>query len=75
MKKPKLRKSGLMPGDFVAMVNCYEATKNEGRMWEVISEPWECCGSEIIKLKGISGGFDTSCLIKVPKSDIGGLEL
>jgi hypothetical protein len=65
MRKPKLVKSGLKPGDYVAMIDCFEAQKYEGHIWKVTSEPWECCGSEIVKLHDFKGGFDTSKLKKV----------
>ena len=65
MRQHKIVKSGLKSGDRVTIVNCYEAEKYNGRIWTVESEPWECCGSEIVLLEGKSGGFDTSRLKKV----------
>jgi|WetSurMetagenome_2_1015567.scaffolds.fasta_scaffold1809900_2 hypothetical protein len=65
MRAHKIIKSGLKPGDRVFMVDCYEAEKYAGRAWTVESEPWECCGSEIVLLEGKSGGFDTSRLKKL----------
>ena len=64
-KSHKIKKSGLKPGDRVVMVSCCEAEKNPDKVWTVRSEPWECCGSEIVLLEGKSGGFDTSRLKKV----------
>lgn len=55
----------LKPGDKVRMVNCYEAEKHRERIWEVRSEPWNCCGSEVVLLKGKSGGFATEFLEKI----------
>ena len=55
-------KSKFKTGDKVIMVNCREAETKAGIEWECISEPWDCCGSEVIKLKGKAGGFATSCL-------------
>lgn len=55
----------LKPGDKVRMVNCYEAEKYKDRIWEVRSEPWNCCGSEVVLLKGKAGGFDVNCLKKI----------
>lgn len=46
------------PGDRVKMVGCGEAEKYAGRVWTVASEPWEVCGSRVVKLEGFSGGFD-----------------
>ena len=57
--------SGLKPSDNVVMVNCYEAEKYAGVLWEVESKPWKVCGIEVVKLKGKSGGFATSCLKKI----------
>ena len=63
--KRRLAKSGLIPGDLVKMVNCYEAEKCPDKVWTVRSEPWKVCGSEVVLLEGKPGGFDTSCLKKV----------
>lgn len=49
-------------GAKVRMVNCMEAEKYGDKVWEIRSEPWQCCGSTIVLLKGKSGGFDISCL-------------
>lgn len=65
MRAHKTVKSGLRPSDRVAMINCYETEEYADRVWTVESEPWECCGSEIVLLEGKSGGFDTSRLRKV----------
>jgi hypothetical protein len=65
MKKRAYRKSGLKPGDKVVIVNCFEADKYTGRIWEVETNPWDLCGSEVVLLKGHSGGFDTARLKKV----------
>jgi len=57
----------LKPGDKVIMVNCFEARaeKNKDKVWTVTSEPWPLCGSEVVKLEGISGGFATKYLKKI----------
>lgn len=49
-------------GTKVRMVNCLEAEEHGDKIWITRSEPWECCGSQVVLLKGKSGGFDTSCL-------------
>lgn len=36
-------------GSKVKMVNCYEAETNEGKLWTVVSEPWDVCGSTVVK--------------------------
>lgn len=55
----------LKAGDKVTMVNCFEAEKYKDKVWEVRSEPWDLCGSEVVLLKGKSGGFATEFLRKV----------
>jgi len=60
-----MKKSGLKPGDSVEMVKCYEAAQFPDKVWNVRSDPWEVCGSEVVLLEGKHGGFDTSCLKKV----------
>ena len=49
-------------GSKVKMVNCLEAETHKGKVWTVVSEPWEVCGSTVVKLEGKIGGFDASCL-------------
>lgn len=54
-------------GDKVVMINCAEAEmdKYKDRIFIVVSEPWELCGSEVVKLEGKSGGFATEFLKKI----------
>jgi hypothetical protein len=61
-----MRKSGLKPGDKVIMHTCYEPRKEKYRdkVWTVDSEPWELCGSEVVRLEDYSGGFATEFLKK-----------
>lgn len=63
----KFISSGLKPGDQVVMVNCFEAKseENKDKIWLVTTEPWDVCGSEVVKLEGKRGGFATKCLRKV----------
>ena len=51
-------------GDKVKMVNCYEARRKENKekIWTIASEPWNLCGSEVVKLEGKAGGFATEFL-------------
>lgn len=49
-------------GTKVIMVDCPEAEKYKGKIWVTRSEPWECCGSEVVLLEGYRGGFDVSKL-------------
>ena len=59
-------KTKLKPGDKVVMVDCYEARSeaNKDKIWVVTSEPWDVCGSEVVKLEGKRGGFATEFLRK-----------
>lgn len=52
-------------GDMVKMVNCLEADHYAGVVWGVASEPWEVCGSTVVKLKNYRGGFDVTKLKRV----------
>lgn len=61
-KKSKVKLVNWPIGTHVRMVNCYEAGKYADKVWVTCSEPWEMCGSQVVLLKGKSGGFDTSCL-------------
>ncbi len=54
-------------GTKVRMVNCFEASIYKEKVWITRSEPWMMCGSQVVLLKGKSGGFDTSCLEVVPE--------
>lgn len=49
-------------GTKVTMKNCAEAEKYAGRVWTTRSEPWDCCGTEVVLLEGKAGGFATECL-------------
>ena len=66
-KRPKSKPSGLHKGDRVVMHTCYEASmeKYKDKVWNVVSEPWNVCGSEVVLLEGKSGGFATEYLRKV----------
>ncbi|WP_145413768.1 hypothetical protein [Paenibacillus xylanexedens] len=57
----------LQKGDKVVMHTCYEARQDKYRdkVWTVVSEPWDLCGSEVVNLEGFSGGFATEYLKKV----------
>jgi len=68
---------GLKPGDEVIMVNCAEARmdKYKNKVFMVASEPWDLCGSEVVKLEGKSGGFATGYLHKVNTKCLGPLSV
>lgn len=53
-------------GDKVVMNDKYYVDeKNRGKIWIVRSEPWMCCGTEIVLLEGWSGGYAVDGLTKV----------
>ena len=57
-------------GDFVVMNNkYYVADKNKGKEFEVVSEPWNLCGTMVVKLKGYSGGYAIDGLDLVRKGE------
>lgn len=56
-------------GSKVKMVNCYEASEYEGKLWTVVSEPWGVCGSTVVRLEDWCGCFDVSCLEVVEEAN------
>ena len=59
-----------MIGDKVVMNdNYYVSEANKGKVFTVISEPWNCCGTMIVKLDGISGGYAVDGLTVVEKAE------
>ena len=45
-------------GDKVKMNGKYYVSeKNKEKIWTVQSEPWEVCGTVVVKLEGKSGGY------------------
>ncbi|MDQ0047704.1 hypothetical protein J2T18_001987 [Paenibacillus polymyxa] len=57
----------LYKGDQVVIHGCYEACKEKykDKVWTVGSEPWDLCGSEVVRLEGYNGGFATEYLKRV----------
>lgn len=50
----------------IIMVNCYEAEKYTDKVWTTRSDSWKLgIGTEVILLKGKSGGFAIDCLQEV----------
>lgn len=48
----------MKPGDKVVMNDKYYVCEaNKGEIWTVKSEPWNCCGTMIVKLEGKSDGY------------------
>ena len=53
-------------GDKVVMNDKYRVSEqNKGKIWTVHSEPWDCCGTTVVLLKGKSGGYAVDGLIVV----------
>lgn len=53
-------------GDKVKMNSKYWVSEeNKDKVFEVISEPWKLCGTLVIKLDGVSGGYAVDGLMKV----------
>lgn len=54
------------PGDKVTMNdNYYVPEQYKGKIWEVRSEPWNLCGTDVVLLKGKSGGYAVDGLTRV----------
>lgn len=48
----------LKPGDKVVMNDRYHVSEeNKAKVWTVKSEPWNCCGTMVVKLEGKAGGY------------------
>lgn len=43
------------------------SAENKGRVWTVVSDPWECCGTVVVKLEGKAGGYAVDGLDLMPK--------
>lgn len=60
-------------GDIVVMNDKYRvAEKNKGKEFEVVSEPWNLCGTIVVKLSGYSGGYalDGLDLVRRAESEV-----
>jgi hypothetical protein len=68
--RAKSKPSGLHTGDKVVMHTCVESKSCHGKVWTVVSEPWEICDCEVVKLEGKSGGFSTEYLKKVELGEV-----
>ena len=45
-------------GSKVKMNDKYRVSaKNKDKVFTVVSEPWNLCGTMVVKLEGISGGY------------------
>ena len=48
----------MKPGDKVTMHDNYPVSKaDKEKVWTGKSEPWNCCGTMVVKLEGKSGGY------------------
>ena len=45
----------MKPGDKVVMNDNYHVS--EANRGKVASEPWDCCGTMVVKLEGKAGGY------------------
>lgn len=62
----------MKPGDKVVMNDKYYVSdSNRGKIWTVKSEPWNCCGTMVVKLEGKSGGYALDGLDLVREADDG----
>mgnify|MGYP000103819224 CR=1 FL=1 len=60
--------ANLKIGDKVIMNDKYwVSAENKGKVWTVDSEPWECCGTTVVKLEGKAGGYAVDGLDLMPK--------
>lgn len=60
--------NNLKIGDKVIMNDKYwVSTENKGKVWTVGSEPWECCGTTVVKLEGKAGNYAVDGLALMPK--------
>lgn len=60
------------PGDRVIMNDRYHvAEQNKGRVWTVISQPWDLCGSWVVALDGLHGCYAVDGLTKAEEKNNG----
>ncbi len=55
-------------GDKVRLYDCFEAEHNAGRLFLVLDEPKEICGTWCFRLEG-KGWFDAGCVELAEKGD------
>lgn len=61
-------------GDKVTMNNkYYVSSEDKGRVWVVRSDPWYLCGTLVVLLDGMSGGYAVDGLTLVDQK-LGGKE-
>jgi len=60
----------LKVGDKVIMNDKYHVSEsNKGKVWTVMGDPWDCCGTLVVKLEGKSGGYAVDGLTLVQDTD------
>lgn len=65
-----MKKCELKIGDKVIMNDNYHVfDKNKGVVFEVLSEPWRVCGTDVVKISGHSGGYAVDGLTKVGEGE------
>lgn len=56
----------MIKGKKVVMNDKYQVSeKNKGKVFEVISEPYIICGTEVVKLEGLAGCYALDGLTEV----------
>lgn len=62
--------NNLKIGDKVVMNDKYHVSaESKGKVLTVESEPWECCGTTVVKLEGKAGGYAVDGLDLIRKRD------
>lgn len=60
-----------MIGDKVIMNDNYDVSEvNKGKVFTVVSEPWDCCGTMVVKLEGRSGCYAVDGLTVVESNEM-----
>lgn len=60
----------LRPGDKVVMNdNYYVSEENKGKISTVRSEPWNLCGTNVVKISGRAGGYAVDGLTKITEKE------
>ena len=63
-------------GDKVVMNDKYRVNEaNKGKVWIVRSEPWSCCGTNVVSLEGKAGGYAVDGLTVVERGAGNGKEI
>ena len=64
-------KTSIKKGDKVIMNSKYRVSeKNKGVIFTVASEPWNCCGTMVVRLDNYSGSYAVDGLSFVKVEDI-----